>query len=76
MTVQDTSKFYLTTTRLWPGVANMNEQRRLRAVEMIVQLTYLLLFAVAGLVWLVLRTDYDLLTDNIDRLLILFVAMV
>ncbi|MGB3715065.1 MAG: PP2C family protein-serine/threonine phosphatase, partial [Candidatus Promineifilaceae bacterium] len=42
----------------------------------IVQLTYLLLFAVAGLVWLVLRTDYDLLTDNIDRLLILFVAMV
>ena len=76
MTVQDTTKFYLATTRLWPEVANMNDQRRLRAVEVIVQLTYLLPFAVAGLVWLVLKTDYNLLTDNIDRLLILFVAMV
>jgi serine phosphatase RsbU (regulator of sigma subunit) len=76
MTVQESSKFYNTTSRLWPEVANMSEQRRLRAVEIIVQLTYILPFAVAGLVWLVLRTDYDLLTDNIDRLLILFVAMV
>jgi serine phosphatase RsbU (regulator of sigma subunit) len=76
MAVQESSKFLTTTTRLWPEAAQMDERRRLRAVEVIVQLIYLLPFAVAGLVWLVLRTDYDLLTDNIDRLLILFVAMV
>jgi hypothetical protein len=76
MTVQESSKFYNATIRLWPAVSQMDERRRLKAVEVIVQLTYLLPFALAGLIWLVLRTDYNLLADNIDRLLILFVAMV
>jgi len=76
MSVQESSKFYQTTTRLWPEVGQMDERRRIRAVETIVQLVYLSPFAIAGLVWLALRTDYDLLVDNIDRLLILFAVMV
>jgi len=75
MTIQESSKFYQTTVKLWPEVGQMDERRRDRAVETIVQLVYLSPFAVAGLVWLVLRTDYATLVDSLDRLLILFVAM-
>ena len=75
MAIKESSKFYQTTVRLWPEVGQMGERRRDKAVETIVQLVYLSPFAAAGLVWLVLRTDYATLVDSIDRLLILFVAM-
>jgi len=75
MAIKESSKFYQTAVRLWPEVGQMDELRRDRAVETIIQLVYLSPFAVAGLVWLVLRTDYATLVDSIDRLLILFVAM-
>jgi len=55
MSVQESSKFYQTTTRLWPEVGQMDERRRIRAVETIVQLVYLSPFAIAGLVWLALK---------------------
>ncbi len=76
MTIQESSKFYNATIRLWPAVSQMDERRRLKAVEVIVQLAYLLPFALAGLIWLALRTDYSLLGDNLDKLAILFVAIV
>ena len=75
MAIKESSKFYQTTVRLWPEVGQMDERRRDRAVETIVQLIYLSPFALVGLIWLVLRTDYATLVDSIDRLLILFVAM-
>jgi serine phosphatase RsbU (regulator of sigma subunit) len=72
----ENSRFYQTTTRLWPEVAQMDERRKIRAVETIVQLVYLSPFAIGGLIWLVLRTDYSFLSDHLDSLAILFVAMV
>jgi len=72
----ENSRFYQTTTRLWPEVAQMDERRQIRAVETIVQLVYLSPFAIGGLIWLVLRTDYSFLSDHLDSLAILFVAMV
>jgi hypothetical protein len=75
MTNLEETRSYAITQRLWPEVARMDDRRRLRAVETIVELLYLLPFAIAGLIWLIVRTDYALLSDNIDRLLLLFAAM-
>jgi len=75
MTIKDSSKFYQTAVRLWPEVGQMDERRRDRAVESIVQLIYLSPFALAGLILLIVITDYEILAANIDRVLILFVAM-
>ena len=75
MTDLQETRSYTITQRLWPEVAQMDQRRRLQAVETIVQLLYLLPFAIAGLVLLIVRTDYSLLGDNIDRLALLFVTM-
>jgi len=75
MTELEETRSYTLTQRLWPEVAQMDERRTLRAVELIVQLLYLLPFAIAGLIWLLLGTDYTLLDENLDRLALLFVAM-
>jgi serine phosphatase RsbU (regulator of sigma subunit) len=54
----------------------MDQHQQLEAVKTIVQLLYLLPFAVAGLLWLVYRTDFGRLGDNLNALAILFVVMV
>ena len=75
MTKLEETRSYAITQSLWPEVAGMDERRRLQAVETITEFLYLLPFAIAGLIWLIVRTDYALLGENIDRLLLLFVAM-
>ncbi len=79
MTQNDTvnnSRSYALTFRLWPESAGMKQRRQFGAVETIVRLLYLAPFAIAGIVWLIIRTDFALLGDNLDALAILFVAMV
>jgi serine phosphatase RsbU (regulator of sigma subunit) len=75
MTDLQETRSYAITQRLWPEVAQMDERRRLQAVETIVQLLYLSPFAIVGLALLIVRTDYSLLGDNIERLAVLFVVM-
>jgi serine phosphatase RsbU (regulator of sigma subunit) len=72
---QDTNS-YAVTVRLWPEAAQMEQGRQFRAVETIVRMLYLLPFAVIGLIWLTIRTDYGRLSESLDSLAILFVAMV
>ena len=72
----NSSRSYALTFRLWPEAAGMKEQRQFAAVETMVQLLYLAPFAIAGIIWLIIRTDFALLGDNLDALAILFVAMV
>lgn len=68
-------KIYSLILRWWPEVSQMNQHSQLQALETIVQLLYLLPFAVAALVWLFLRTDFGHLSTNLDALAILFVVM-
>jgi serine phosphatase RsbU (regulator of sigma subunit) len=73
-TLRQTKSFAL-TTRLWPEAAQREGGRLREAVETVVQLLYLLPFAAAGLIWLLLRTNYTFLFENLDRLVILFAVM-
>jgi serine phosphatase RsbU (regulator of sigma subunit) len=70
------SRSYSLTLRLWPEVGQMDQNRQIESLETIVQLLYLLPFAAIGLIWLILRTDFARLADNLDALAILFAAMV
>jgi hypothetical protein len=74
VTLQET-RSYRITERLWPEAAGMDEHRRMQAVESIVELLYLLPFALAGLVWLIVETDSARLFGQLDRLAILFLTM-
>jgi hypothetical protein len=75
MAIQDHAKFFQLTAKIWPESIQMDENRRDKAVETIVQLVYLAPFTLAGLIWLIVETDYGFLAENLDRLLILFAAM-
>jgi len=72
----NSSRSYALTFRLWPESAGMKQNRQFEAMETIVQLLYLAPFAIAAIVWLIIRTDFALLGDNLDALVILFVTMV
>ncbi len=75
MTTLQESKSFIATVRLWPQVSQMDDRQQLQAVQTIVQLLYLLPFALIGLVWLILGTDYGRLSEHLEALLILFIAM-
>jgi serine phosphatase RsbU (regulator of sigma subunit) len=70
------SRSYALTFRLWSEAAGMTQRRQFEAVETIVQLLYLAPLALAGIIWLIIRTDFARLGDNLDALAILFLAMV
>ncbi|MFN2187884.1 MAG: PP2C family protein-serine/threonine phosphatase, partial [Candidatus Promineifilaceae bacterium] len=76
MPTQESSRFYQLTMRLWPETAQMDERRRDRAVKTIVQLVYLTPFALAGLILMLVMTDYGFLAENMERHAILFAALV
>lgn len=69
------SRSYSLTLQLWPEVAQMDPHRQMKSLETIVQLLYLLPFAVIGLVWLIVRTDFTRLGDHLLALAFLFVIM-
>jgi serine phosphatase RsbU (regulator of sigma subunit) len=71
----EASRSFSTTVRLWPEVAAMGQERQLRSLRIIVQLLYLLPFAVIGLFWLLVRTDFQFLAERINAVLVLFVVM-
>lgn len=70
------SRTYALSQRLWPEIGEMDEDRRLGAMEIMVQLFYLLPFAIVGIIWLLLRTDYARLDEHFISLVVLFMAMV
>lgn len=70
------SRTYALSQRLWPEITVMDEFRQIAALESMVQLFYLSPFALAGIIWLLLRTDYAFLGAHLNSLAILFVTMV
>jgi len=70
------SRTYALSQRLWPEISGMAKDRQLKALAGMVQLYYLLPFALAGIIWLILRTDYARLDQHLLSLAVLFVAMV
>jgi uncharacterized membrane protein YecN with MAPEG domain len=69
------SRSYSLTLRLWPEVGRMVLHRQVESLETIVQLLYLLPFAAIGLIWLIVRTDFTRLGEQILVLTFLFVIM-
>jgi serine phosphatase RsbU (regulator of sigma subunit)/uncharacterized membrane protein YecN with MAPEG domain len=69
------SRSYSLTLRLWPEVGRMVPHRQVESLETIVQLLYLLPFAAIGLIWLIVRTDFTRLGEQILVLTFLFVIM-
>jgi serine phosphatase RsbU (regulator of sigma subunit) len=70
MNPQD-SRIYSLATRLWPQIEEMEQSNRQRAVMAMVTMIFLLPFAIAGLIWLLIASEHGIIFDNPLRFLLL-----
>lgn len=74
MNPQD-GRAYSFAIRLWPQIEDMEQSDRRRAVMAMVTMTFLLPFAILGLIWLLIASEHGVVFDNLLRFLLLTLVL-